>query len=581
MIYKRLFSYIASYKVAVFLALLGNILMAIADASLVKVIGPVMDKGFIMKNQPFIFWAPFLIVGIFVLRGLSSITAIYFMGSISRHIVMRLRQEIFQQLLRLPISYFDQGASGRILAKVTYNVEQVAAALTNALTVVVKDTFKTISLFAVMLHASWRFTVFLLLILPFITLIMYFFTKRMRHISTQIQDSIACVTHEVQEVVDGQRVIKSFGGVHGEVDRFSKSTQRNRQQEMKLILTSVVSISCVQLFAGLALASTIYFAISGAAYFTPGSFIVLSGAMLAMLQPIKNLTRVNETIQKGVAGAKSVFELLDEPPEIDSGTHRLEKAKGKIQYKNVGFTYKNNETILSNINLEIEPGEIIAIVGRSGSGKTSLVNLLPRFYNCASGDIFLDNINITDIPLADLRNQFSIVSQQVSLFNDSVFNNIAYGNGCKATLEEVMEAAKSAHAFDFIQALPEGFDTLVGENGVRLSGGQKQRIAIARAILKQAPILILDEATSSLDSESEKKIQSALEVLMSKSTTLVVAHRLSTIEHANRIIVLDEGQIVEEGPHEALMQNQGLYASLRQLQYRKTEEATPSALVEA
>lgn len=572
MIYKRLFSYMISYKSALFLALLGNIFMAIADAGLVKVIGPVMDKGFILKNQPFIALVPFLIIGIFVIRGVSSITAVYYMGSISRHVVMRLRQEIFQQLLRLPISYFDQDASGRILAKMTYNVEQIAAAMTNALTVVVKDTFKTLSLLVVMLNASWRFTLFLLLVLPFIMILMYFFTKRMRHISTQIQDSIAVVTHEVQEAVDGQRVIKSFGGAKIEMTRFLKSTQRNRQQEMKLILTSIVSIASIQVFAGLALASIIYFAISGKANFTPGTFVVLCGAMVAMLNPIKNLTRINETIQKGIAGAKSIFNLLDEVPEIDTGTRSLGRVLGKIEYKNVSFQYKKDEKILSNINMVIHPGETVAIVGRSGSGKTTLVNLLPRFYNCDAGCIYIDDIDTMEVPLTDLRQQFSIVSQNIILFNDSIYNNIAYGTDLKTIgLDRVIEAAKIAHAFDFIQALPKGFDTLVGENGVRLSGGQKQRIAIARAILKQAPILILDEATSNLDSESEIKIQSALESLMAKSTTLVIAHRLSTIEKANRIIVLDEGHIVEMGPHEALIQNNGLYANLRSMQYKTVE----------
>lgn len=561
-----------SYRSALCLALLGNIFMAIADAGLVKVIGPVMDKGFILKNQPFISLVPFIILGIFIARGFSSVLAVYYMGSISRHVVMRLRQEIFQQLLRLPIAYFDQDASGRILAKMTYNVEQIAAAMTNALTVVVKDTFKTLSLLVVMLNASWRFTLFLLLILPFIMILMYFFTKRMRHISTQIQDSIAVVTHEVQEAVDGQRVIKSFGGANVERDRFLKSTQRNRQQEMKLILTSIVSIASIQVFAGLALASIIYFAISGKAAFTPGNFVVLCGAMVAMLNPIKNLTRVNEVIQKGIAGAKSIFELLDEVPEIDTGTHPLDRVLGKIEYKNVSFKYKKDEKILSNINLIIHPGETVAIVGRSGSGKTTLVNLLPRFYNCETGCIYVDDIDAMAVSLTDLRRQFSIVSQNVTLFNDSILNNIAYGTDLNVVqLDRVIEAAKMAHAFDFIQALPKGFDTLIGENGVRLSGGQKQRIAIARAILKQAPILILDEATSNLDSESEKKIQLALESLMAKSTTLVIAHRLSTIEKANRIIVLDEGCIVEMGTHEALMKNNGLYANLISMQYRTVE----------
>jgi len=563
MVYRRLFSYVKSYKLALFFALIGNILMAFADSALVKVVGPVLEKGFIQKNQPFITLAPFLIVGIFILRGFASVMATYSMGSIGRQVVMRLRQEIFAKLLCLPVSYFDNSASGQILARMTYNVEQVAAVMTTAVTIVAKDSIKTVFLFGVMLSASWRFTLLSIAMIPLISSLMYFFNKRMRHVSTQIQDSIAIVTHQVKEAVDSQRLIKTFGGLESEVERFHKSTHCNRQQEMKLILTSVLNISSVQVFAGVTLALTIYCAISGFASFSPGNFMVLCGAMLAMLQPIKNLTRVNETIQKGVAGAKSVFELLDEVPEIDEGTQSMERATGKIEYKNVSFEYKKEVQTLSDINFTVNPGETIAIVGRSGSGKSTLVNLLPRFYNCEQGQILIDNINVMDISLKSLRKQFSIVSQQILLFNDSVLNNIAYGSmGEKVDFNKIIEAARSAHALDFIEALPQGFNTMVGENGVLLSGGQKQRIAIARAILKQAPILILDEATSNLDSESEQKIQLALENLMAKSTTLVIAHRLSTIEKADRIIVLDEGRIVECGPHTALMEANGLYANL-------------------
>jgi subfamily B ATP-binding cassette protein MsbA len=575
--YRRLLSYVWPYRYALLLAIIGNMLYGIVDVSLLELVKRLIDQGFIDHNKTFIQWIPFIIIGIFIVRGLASFLSTFFMGWVGRNVVMNIRQQMFNHLMRLPSEYFDRTTSGEILAKITYNVEQVAEASTDALSELVRESCVTIGVFAYMLYISWRLTILFIVIAPIMAAIMLVVSKRMRTVSSKTQESVAGVTHVAEEAIEGQKVIKAFGGQAYEAAQFEKVTQHNRRQEMKMIATSALSIPVVQLVGAMALAVTVYLATLDPEHvlrtsISPGAFAVMLGAMVSLLKPLKQLTKVNSNIQKGIANAMSIFAFLDEKPEEDHGTKTLKQVQGNIVFRDVNFSYSEASSVekkegasstLENINFEVKPGEIIAIVGRSGGGKSTIVNLLPRFYE-AKGEILLDGINVKDIPLSFLRHQIAIVSQQVTLFNDTIARNIAYG--CEASMEEIIKAAESAYAKDFIERLPQGFNTLIGENGIRLSGGQRQRIAIARAVLKKAPILILDEATSALDTESERHIQAALDRLMRQCTTLVIAHRLSTIENANRIIVVDKGHIVEIGTHEELIRTNGVYAQLRAMQ---------------
>jgi len=568
-VYQRLLSYVKPYRYALVLAIVGNILYSVVDVSLLEMLKQLIDNGFIDHNVSFIRWVPFMLVGIFVVRGMASFLSTFFMGWVGRNVVMTIRQQMFSHLLKLPTSYFDRTTSGEILSKITYNVEQVADASTDALSELVRETCTAIGLFVYMLYISWRLTLLFVIIVPMMAKIIHFVSKRMRSISGRTQESMGNVTHVAEEAIEGQKVIKGFGGQAFEMNRFNEVTQNNRRQEMKLITTSALSIPIIQFIGSIVLAATVYLATLDPEHImktaiSPGEFAVMMGAMISLLKPIKQLTKVNGNIQKGIANACSIFKFLDEKAEIDEGKHQLNKAKGEVIFKEVSFSYTVQKT-LENISFSVKAGETVAVVGRSGGGKSTLVNLLPRFYE-AGGEILIDEINIRDLPLATLRRQIAMVSQQVTLFNDTIGNNIAYGLE-NVSRHDILQAALSAHAMDFIERLPQGLDTVIGENGVRLSGGQRQRIAIARAILKKAPILILDEATSSLDTESERYIQAALDALMAQCTTLVIAHRLSTIENADRIVVIDQGKIIEMGSHAELIAAQGVYANLRELQY--------------
>lgn len=572
-VYQRLLSFVWPYRYAFILAMVGNILYGIIDAGLIKLLEPLLNKGFVDRNLTFIRWFPWVIIGIFLIRGVATFLATFFMGWVGRNVVMNFRQQMFEHLLKLPTAYYDHITSGEILAKITYNVEQVADASSDALTTLVRESCTALGLFIVMLSISWQLTFLFIIVAPLMAAIICVVSKRIRFVSTRIQDSIAGVTQVAQEAIEGQKEIKAFSGQAYEQRRFNQVTQHNRRQEMKLTVASAISIPLVQVIGSLALAMMIYLATLDSSYFktniTPGAFAAMMAAMIGLLKPIKQLTKVNSNIQKGIAAAASIFAFLDEAPEIDKGTKKLIHPKGEIVFHQVSFNYHPHDyphrSALKDISFKVAAGETIAIVGHSGAGKTTLVHLLPRFYE-AQGQILIDNVNIQQLSLAELRRQIAMVSQHVTLFNQSVAHNIAYGDNIER--EKIYAAAKSAYALDFIEHLPQGFDTIIGENGVKLSGGQRQRLAIARAILKKAPILILDEATSALDTESERQIQAALEKLMVQCTTLVIAHRLSTIENANRIIVMDKGQIAEMGTHQELMQKNGLYASLRLLQYQ-------------
>jgi len=570
-IYARLFTYVRRYWFALITALLASITYAGIDSWFVSFLEPLLNKGLIQKNHDFLKWAPVLVLSVFIMRGVSSFVSSYNLAFTSRNVITELRRDIFKHLQRLPASFYDHTTTGHVLSVILYSVEQVANASADVLTTAIQSTCFIIGLLVVMLHVSWKLTLLYFIIMPSIAFIMRATSLRVRRLSLSIQDSMAELNHRAEENIEGYKVIRSFDGQAQETTKFDKALQANRSREMKVVAARAISVSSVQLVAAIALSFTLYVATMDIAdsVLSPGGFVAMIGAMLALIKPLKDLTQMQNKLYRGLAGAQSAFELLDQPAEKDTGTRTLERAHGKIVLSQVNFAYANGAQILHDINLSIQPGEIVALVGRSGSGKTTLVNLLPRFYTNYLGEIYLDNIPTQEYRLADLRRQFSLVSQNVVLFHDTVANNIAYGRFGNVTPEEIYAAAKAANALDFIDKLPQGMNTLIGENGVLLSGGQRQRIAIARAILKNAPILILDEATSALDTESERYIQVALEGLMRNRTTLVIAHRLSTIEHADKIVVFDNGKILEFGNHRELLERQGYYARLHQMQFQE------------
>ncbi len=571
-IYSRLFSYVKRYWVALIFAALASMAYSGVDAWFVYFLKPLLNKGLVEKNEHFLRGAPLLVLGVFMFRGVASFISNYYIASASRSVIMCLRQDLFFHLQRLPARFYDNTSTGQVLSVLLYGVDQVANASADVLTTAIQSIFLIIGLVIVMFSISWKLTLMYFTILPLVTVIMRVASLRIRRLSLSIQDSIGDLSHRAEENIEGYKVVRAFEGQTYEAEKFNKSTRVNRQREMKVVAARSISVAMVQFITAGALSLTLYIAtldIAGS-LLTPGGFVAMVAAMLALLKPMKDLAFVQNKLYRGLAGAQSVFETMDQPPETDTGTKTLTRAKGLIEYQDVTFRYEaTGKTVLKDINLTVEPGKIIALVGRSGSGKSSLVSLLPRFYEGYTGKICLDGTPIQDYRLADLRRQFALVSQNVTLFQDSVRNNIAYGRFDSVSETDILEAAKAAHALEFIERLPGGLDSMIGENGVLLSGGQRQRIAIARAILKDAPILILDEATSALDTESERYIQAALDELMKKRTTLVIAHRLSTVEHADKIVVMDDGQIIEVGSHLELLAKEGHYARLYRMQFRE------------
>jgi subfamily B ATP-binding cassette protein MsbA len=532
-------------------------------------IKPLLDGSFVEKDPQTIRLIPLLLVAVFVVRGVTGFIGSVAINWIAHRVVMDLRDALFGRLLTLPTRYFDDHSAGSLLSRLTYDVSQVMNATTQALITVVKDGLAVIGLLGWMLYLNWKLSLMSFLIAPGIALIVRAVSRRLRRLSRELQELMGDLTHVIDEALQGHKVIKIFGGQDYERDRFHRVNNRTRQFSMKLVAASEASGPLVQLLAVLALGAVIYFASlqSAADQITVGGFVSLFGAMAMLLAPIKRLTKVNEQLQRGLAAAETIFALLDEPPEPDRGTRTIGRARGQVGFQAVSHRYRaEGPEVISRLDLEVRPGETIALVGPSGSGKTTLMALLPRFYEPESGDILLDGVPVRELRLADLRANIAYVSQDIVLFNDTVAANIAYGAGFQASKADILQAAASAHAMEFIQELPEGLDTLIGENGARLSGGQRQRIAIARALLKNAPILILDEATSALDTQSERKVQQALDTLRQGRTAFVIAHRLSTIENADRIVVLDRGRIAEIGNHAELLARNGLYASLYRMQ---------------
>jgi subfamily B ATP-binding cassette protein MsbA len=570
-LYGRLLGYAKPYWKQFLATIIAMVVFAASETGVAAMMKPLVDGSFVDRDPSVIQMLPLLLIGIFLIRGVASFFTTYGLGWIARNVIHQLRQEMFDRLLALPSSYFDKSTSGQLMSKLLFDVEQVNSAATDAVLTLIRDSLTILGLLAWMLYLNGLLSLIIFVTVPFIAILVYQVSRRFRRISKNIQGSMGDVSHLCGEVIDGHREVKTFGSQAYERARFDRVNRTNRSQVMKRIATDATSQPVIQFITVLGLATVIFFATSPGVMesISVGNFISFVTAMFMILTPLKRLTKVNGKLQAGIAAAESIFALIDEAPEKDQGTRVIERAAGQIDYQHVHFHYDNSDRpVLKDINLSVSPGETVAFVGHSGSGKTTLVSLLSRFYNHTDGRILIDGIEIQSLTLHALRQQISLVNQQVVLFNDTIANNIAYGQAADMDETLIIEAAKAAHAWDFIQKLPQGLQTMVGENGVLLSGGQRQRLAIARALLRDAPILILDEATSALDTEAERHIQAALENLMKNRTTLVIAHRLSTIENADKIIVMHDGEIIETGTHQSLIAHGQHYAELHRLQFQ-------------
>ncbi|HXH03096.1 MAG TPA: lipid A export permease/ATP-binding protein MsbA [Candidatus Competibacteraceae bacterium] len=570
-LYYRLLRHVRPYWRVFAAALAGTLVLGLTEWLLAALLKPLLDGSFVHKDPTLIAWMPLALVGLFLLRGSADFVGSVGMQWVAHKVVADLRDAMFARLLSLPTQRFDDQSSGTLLSKLTYDVTQVMSASTQALVTLVRDTVAVSGLLAYMFWVNWQLSLIALLIAPAIAGAVKLISRRLRRLSRELQEAMGGLNHIIDEALQGHREIKIFGGADYERGRFARINQRVRRFNLKLAIASEASTQFVQLLTVCALGTVIYLAAlqSAADQLTVGGFVSLFGAMAMMLAPLKRLTKVNEQLQRGLAAAESIFGLLDEPPEPDQGQERLPPVVGRVSFQGVRFRYpRQSEDVLAGIDLEVRPGETIALVGASGSGKTTLMALLPRFYEPSAGVIRLDGRDLRELRLAELRAQIAYVGQQVVLFNDTVRANIAYGARATATEEEIIAAARHAHAWEFICELPEGLDTLIGENGARLSGGQRQRLAIARALLKDAPLLILDEATSALDTRSERLVQQALDTLRRGRTAFIIAHRLSTIENADRIVVLHKGRIAEIGSHTELLTRGGVYAGLYRMQER-------------
>lgn len=577
-IYFRLLKALKPHLGLFAIGIIGTVFASVIDAAMTWAIKPLINKGFVDQDPEFIKWLPLSIIVIFLLRGLTSFSSTYFITKVGRNIVTTFRQRIFGHLLKLPARFYDNHSSGQLLSLINYNTEQIADASTFALLTMVQEGGLIIGLIVVMLIHSWQLTLIFLISAPVIAFGVRYTSTRLRTLSSNVQTSMADVTHVAEESIEGYKVVRTFGGEQYEQNKFNKVTNLAMQRELKVVVTNTLGTSGVQLIAAIPISIILYLATLPSFHVTAGSFASMILAMIQLLRPMRRITRVNTMIQKGLAGAQSVFKLLDEPTEINDGSKITDRVNGDIRFQDVNFHYRSgSNVVLDNINFDVKAGQTIALVGRSGSGKSTLVSLLPRFYDAISGKITIDGADINEYDLASLRRQFALVSQEVCLFNDTIANNIAYG--MKASEQQLLDAAKAAHALEFIENLPDGFNTMIGENGVLLSGGQRQRLAIARALLKDAPILIMDEATSALDTEAERHIQQALETLMQNRTTIVIAHRLSTIEKADNIFVLDGGKIIESGTHTELLAKNQHYARLHAMQFQHAPPSQQPAAV--
>ncbi len=558
----RLMSYIKPYWWAILLAIVGFMLSSsiqVATAKLLEEVINAISTGDQSKKNIL----PFLVIVFFIVRGVGSFLGGYYSALISRNLVYKLRIAVFDKLLKLPSSFYLKNSAGTISSKLIFDVEQVTSASTDSLKTLIKDGLTVIALLGYLLYLNWKLSLLLFVVLPPIFLLVRYASNRFSKLSKSIQESMGDVSHISNEVITGYQIVKNYGGQNYELNRFNKVSLSNLQQGLKIVITNSINSPLIQLLLSFGLCAVMWIAFRPEVMSntTAGEFVSYLVAAGLLSAPVQALTNVNQNLQKGIAGAASIFALLDEEEEIDTGKQAI-NIQGNIRFNNVGLTYDDGTQAITNFSLNIKAGETIAIVGRSGAGKTSLVNLLTRTLDHSSGNIYIDDVNIKEFSLSSLRTQIAMVNQQVTLFKDSVRNNIAYGTLHDKSINEVEQAAKAAFAYDFIQKLPYGFDTVLGSDGLQLSGGQRQRLSIARALLKDAPILILDEATSALDNESEHYIQQALENIMKDRTTLVIAHRLTTIESADRIVVMDAGQIIEVGSHTELIEKKGVYAQM-------------------
>lgn len=570
-LYLRLLSYVRPYWVAFVAAIVCMGVSSIVEPVFPALMKGLLDNGFATAKDSWDWLLyPAAIVAVFLARAILGFIGDYAMSWVSNNVVAELRQAMFARIVDLPVSYYSDHVSGRLMSRVAYDVNGVAGAATGALTTLVKDSLSVIGLLGWLLYLNWKLTLVAFAMVPFIALAVRAFSGRLRRVSRGIQASQGTITQVLQEAIEGHKVVKIFGGQRYECERFEHSVQEQRRLAMRQTVAAAAQGPIVQFFAAIALATIMAIALKQAAndQTTVGGFVSFITAMLMLLAPVKRLTDINAPIQRGLAAAESVFSVVDEVSEPDRGQVRIERAQGLVEFADVAFAYPGaDRKALNGVSFTVNPGESVALVGQSGSGKTTIANLLPRFYHIDSGAIRIDGNAIDDIRLDSLRSNIALVSQEVVLFNDTIGANIAYGARRGASDAEIRAAAGAAHALEFIEMLPEGFATQIGEKGVKLSGGQRQRLAIARAILKDAPILILDEATSALDTESERHVQAALETLMKGRTTIVIAHRLSTIESANRIVVLKRGQVVEAGTHAELLAKDGAYSQLHRRQF--------------